>query len=262
MTNVQSVESFSCEGGDHGVLVPVYYLNILSLAQRIPEGSRILDLGCGPGQFISLLSLARPDIHIVGVDLSSEMVSIAKKNISQNQLESRVEILEMDMINALDAVDSYDIVTSIFSLHHLPTFYLLEKIISKLSSQVQKRQIGFWIFDFHRPHAKRTCLRFPNIFTPHTSKPFKKDTSHSMMAAFNEEEIRKSFMNSSIIDFDHEVSRPLAFYQTVTNLKKINPGVSQDSTLTNRLGIGKQVVDISNLFINTFYLDSISASKH
>ncbi len=41
----------------------------------------ILDLGCGPANISLQLKKTLPDIHITGIDLSQEMIGLAKKNI-------------------------------------------------------------------------------------------------------------------------------------------------------------------------------------
>lgn len=46
-----------------------------------PSKSRILDIGCGPGNIAAYLSRSRPEFEIEGVDLSPNMVALARKNV-------------------------------------------------------------------------------------------------------------------------------------------------------------------------------------
>ena len=40
-----------------------------------------LELGCGKGQFISKIALENPDINYIAVDIKSEMLAVARRNI-------------------------------------------------------------------------------------------------------------------------------------------------------------------------------------
>jgi 2-polyprenyl-3-methyl-5-hydroxy-6-metoxy-1,4-benzoquinol methylase len=43
-------------------------------------GSRILDIGCGPGNITGYLLSERPDFKITGIDIAQEMIKLARKN--------------------------------------------------------------------------------------------------------------------------------------------------------------------------------------
>ncbi len=44
------------------------------IAERLSKGSRVLDIGCGDGDFILYLSKVRPDVEAIGVDVSEVAV--------------------------------------------------------------------------------------------------------------------------------------------------------------------------------------------
>ncbi len=50
------------------------------VASRLPQGARVLDIGCGDGAFLSYLKRKRPDCVIFGVDVSGKAVGILKSN--------------------------------------------------------------------------------------------------------------------------------------------------------------------------------------
>jgi len=58
-------------------------------------GSPILELGCGTGRL--LVSLARDDYRVTGVDVSPEMLQIARNKVAAQNLGSRVTLLDQDM---------------------------------------------------------------------------------------------------------------------------------------------------------------------
>jgi 2-polyprenyl-3-methyl-5-hydroxy-6-metoxy-1,4-benzoquinol methylase len=56
--------------------------NIAFLLKYIDSGSRILEVGCGPGH--NSLELARNGHHVTGIDLSPMCIEVAKKTLAQN----------------------------------------------------------------------------------------------------------------------------------------------------------------------------------
>ena len=55
----------------------------------IKSGDRILDVGCGLGDFYSYLKGSGIDVDYHGVDISSELINIAQKNLQLKTLEYR-----------------------------------------------------------------------------------------------------------------------------------------------------------------------------
>jgi len=51
------------------------------LLKKIQDGAGVLDLACGPGNVSHYLKRYRPSLRITGVDISEEMIDIAKKRI-------------------------------------------------------------------------------------------------------------------------------------------------------------------------------------
>ena len=45
---------------------------------RIRPGDRVLDVGCGTGELLGAISLAVPEARLAGVDMSTEMLAIAR----------------------------------------------------------------------------------------------------------------------------------------------------------------------------------------
>lgn len=57
---------------------------------HLPEGSKVVDLGTGMGSPALILALARPDLHIVGLDAASKKVAFLR----QSALELKIPNLE------------------------------------------------------------------------------------------------------------------------------------------------------------------------
>ncbi|WP_062047395.1 bifunctional 2-polyprenyl-6-hydroxyphenol methylase/3-demethylubiquinol 3-O-methyltransferase UbiG [Bacillus sp. JCM 19034] len=61
-------------------------VDFLVKALNIPEKSRILDIGCGPGRHS--LELARSGFHSVGVDISAEFIKYASQVAANEKIEA------------------------------------------------------------------------------------------------------------------------------------------------------------------------------
>ena len=72
---------------------------------RAPRGDeRVLDLGTGSGVLMMLMSARMPAARFTGIELAPEMADMARRSVALNRLESRIEILEMDLRDAHGAV--------------------------------------------------------------------------------------------------------------------------------------------------------------
>ncbi|MCB0915346.1 MAG: class I SAM-dependent methyltransferase [Actinobacteria bacterium] len=52
---------------------------VLERVCALPHGSRVLDLGTGPGILLELIARARPDLQLVGTDLDAAMIQRAAR---------------------------------------------------------------------------------------------------------------------------------------------------------------------------------------
>lgn len=54
--------------------------------ERLPQGARVLDIGCARGDLLHQLGVVRPDLTLVGIDLVPGMVRVARKNYQELHL--------------------------------------------------------------------------------------------------------------------------------------------------------------------------------
>lgn len=68
---------------------------------RLRTGDRVLDLGTGSGVIALILALKFPSVMVTGVEIQEELADFARRNVSENNLEKRVFVINGDM-NRLD----------------------------------------------------------------------------------------------------------------------------------------------------------------
>ncbi len=83
------------------------------------SGGRILDIGTGTGQLPIKLAKVFPGVRVTGVDLSNEMLTLARKNAAECNLSDRVTFERCDGKELPYPDGSFDLVISNFTLHHL-----------------------------------------------------------------------------------------------------------------------------------------------
>jgi trans-aconitate methyltransferase len=75
--------------------------------------SRVLDIGCGPGNITNYLLRKRPDLRITGIDLAPNMLSIAQKN----NPTAHFELLDCRELRTLN--EKFDAIISGFTIPYL-----------------------------------------------------------------------------------------------------------------------------------------------
>ena len=76
-----------------------FSLDALLLAHfvTVKTGARIVDLGTGNGVISLALAALHPSIEVTGIELQPKMVERARRNIAQNELQSRIKIAHGDV---------------------------------------------------------------------------------------------------------------------------------------------------------------------
>lgn len=77
------------------------------------KGSKVLEIGCGPGNITSYLLARRPDLDILGIDPAPNMIALAKQN------NAEATFLEMDAREIEQIEDKFEAVICGFVLPYL-----------------------------------------------------------------------------------------------------------------------------------------------
>lgn len=115
MSNAPSFDGFSEKYHETYGRKDTKFLEVKVSPYLPADAGRILDAGCGSGS--TTLALSGDGRYVVGVDISHEMIKLARQN--QADLENdRVDFLIADLEHLPFKKDSFDFVMSIVVLHH------------------------------------------------------------------------------------------------------------------------------------------------
>ena len=91
------------------------------LAAGCPTRGVVLDLGTGTAQIPIELCRMLPEISVVGIDLSEEMLNLAETNIASSSFGERIRLEKVDAKKMPDQTMQFDICVSNSIVHHIPT---------------------------------------------------------------------------------------------------------------------------------------------
>src|SRR3954454_24718209 len=75
------------------VLRGLYRAVAAQLVHSVPPGGSILDVGTGPGRLLVEIALRRPDVRLIGIDPSADMVRRAQDRARDAGLaDGRIEV--------------------------------------------------------------------------------------------------------------------------------------------------------------------------
>lgn len=97
-------------------------LELVVNSSSVKNGDKVLDIGCGTG-LLSLKFLKKADCFITGIDNSKDMLSIFKDKIKKLSLEDKITCEFGDAASLNFKNNSFDIIASTVTLHHLKDKY-------------------------------------------------------------------------------------------------------------------------------------------
>ncbi|GAC1645724.1 MAG: class I SAM-dependent methyltransferase [Chloroflexota bacterium] len=91
--------------------------SIPGLDEKLKEGARMADIGCGNGQAILILAQAYPRSQFIGYDSYELAIENARKRAAQAGVDGRVEYQLRDVVKGLP--DTYDLITVFDTVHDM-----------------------------------------------------------------------------------------------------------------------------------------------
>ncbi|GEO69783.1 demethylmenaquinone methyltransferase [Levilactobacillus acidifarinae] len=90
-------------------------------AMRVAPGNFALDLCCGTGDWtLALAQAVGPRGQVVGLDLSSEMLAVARQKVTAAHLQSQITLKAGDAMHLPYPDNHFDVVTIGFGLRNVP----------------------------------------------------------------------------------------------------------------------------------------------
>jgi ubiquinone/menaquinone biosynthesis C-methylase UbiE len=171
-------------------------LAISVLNMGIPSGD-ILDLGTGTATVPIKIFQYSSEFKITGIDLSSNMLSIAEENIRKNNLQNQIQLVRADVKKLPFEDNTFDLAYSNLMLHHIPNPV---DMIQELQ-RVVKTEGAYIIRDLVRPHSKYLVdffvKKFGNKFSPYQKQLYK----NSLFAALTKNELNIYAVEAGLTEF-------------------------------------------------------------
>ncbi|HVZ80787.1 MAG TPA: class I SAM-dependent methyltransferase [bacterium] len=120
-----------------------------------PPLKEILDLGCGPGHLA--LPLLEAGYRVTGLDLSEEMLALAKVRCARYLPTGQAQFLAMDMTRSLPGRHFGTAVSSYNSVNHLKDPGQLRECFRSVKNSLHP--LGAFLFDFHTLQGLRAWAR-------------------------------------------------------------------------------------------------------
>jgi ubiquinone/menaquinone biosynthesis C-methylase UbiE len=96
------------------------------VAAAIPKGANVLDIGCGTATLG--IKLVKQGVKVAGLDCSDQMLEIAKKNMTKENIPSEQLVLIHDSVTQIKNIfadHSFDYIISTAALGEFPREYLI-----------------------------------------------------------------------------------------------------------------------------------------
>lgn len=113
----------------------VQFLNAVELSNKIKfnDGAIILDVGCGTGDILVYLASECPKCYFYGMDLSPDMLNVAKTQAESRNLKN-IEFLEANVDIIELGEKHYDVIISNAAFHWFNRDVVLNKLAESLNN--------------------------------------------------------------------------------------------------------------------------------
>jgi ubiquinone/menaquinone biosynthesis C-methylase UbiE len=156
----------------------------------------VLDLGCGTADVIIRFAKKYPQVHITGIDGAGAMLDIARQDIQRAGFHDRIELQECFLPHHGFTDRKFDAVISNSLLHHLADPMVLWETLKACA----KDGAPLFIMDLMRPESEKSAMDFMLKYAADESPLLQRDFYNSLLASYNEGEIRYQ-LRSSRLDF-------------------------------------------------------------
>jgi len=144
----QQVERFSnIETGQTTAIDSPLCMELVARSAALlnPDATRIMDLGCGGGNYAVKVASLIPNVDCTLIDLSANMLAKAEERVAAI-ISGKVLTIQGDYRDIPLEENAYDVITAGTTLHHLRESHEWELVFTKVFKALKKGGT-FWIND-------------------------------------------------------------------------------------------------------------------
>lgn len=182
MDTAEAAEAYDAMA--HGEVDNAFVERVLALGAK---DGHFLDVGTGPAQIPILLAQRCPDIRITAIDLSEEMLNIAKRHVAAAELAAQITLEHVDA-KALPYPDNtFDGLISNSIVHHIHDSL---RALQEMSRVVKPGGVVL-IRDLVRPETPEEAQAFVDKYAAEDTPYQQKLYYDSFLAAFTIAEVNE-----------------------------------------------------------------------
>ena len=175
------------------------YLEINNI--NLTRDDLIVDLGCGPGNISEKLSERWPDVNVLGIDGSQEMIREAESRVSKNKIKNKYRNLnykcsDIRKISSLEIFPRKEITLLVSNsfIHHIDDIDNFFEFIINLSN---KETINFHK-DLIRPKDEETALKLKDKCSQKFNRILTNDYYASLKASYRKNEVQAKIVELNL----------------------------------------------------------------
>lgn len=138
-------------------------LQILDEKFMVDPEWKILDVGTGRGRFA--IYFAKKGCEVTALDISEEMLSIAKENAKKEGVADKITFILGDAENLSPFKSEYDVVCCMQTFDHLPN---IDKAVHEMNTKIKPK--GYFLFTFV-PESSFYWTLYWKIFLKKSNEP-------------------------------------------------------------------------------------------
>jgi len=175
------------------------YLKINNI--NLSRNDLIVDLGCGPGNISEKLSERWPDVNVLGIDGSQEMIREAESRMLKNKIMNKFRNLNY-LCSDIRKISTHEILSrkkinllvSNSFIHHIIDIDHFFKFIVNLSN---RETINFHK-DLIRPKDEETALKLKDKCSQKYSSILTNDYYASLKASYRKNEVQEKLLELNL----------------------------------------------------------------
>ena len=124
------------------------YRAFLSNLKSLNIQGKYLDVGAGTGNLAAVIAQNNPDVEIMALEISTDMVTVGEEFIRNKGLQGQVKFIKGDAVDkvTMNELGEFDLIYSTYSLHHWEN---PRKVIDNLMSNLGDNGV-LYLYDLRR----------------------------------------------------------------------------------------------------------------